>query len=158
MRLPSRDRRGARLEVFEEVAGKTELGRAHCAAPRELEGKRCLAVMEDELVVLLERPALARCPERGHLAARDDRQLERVLEGDAPPSVALAHHPPTLVDEREAAVQVVAHDGEERLEPASPDDRVCEALVDRERARELLELLAGELGERRLRDGDERSS
>ena len=113
-------------------------------------------MVEHELVVLLERPALARCPERGHLAARDDRQLERALEGDATPPMALAHHPPALVDEREAAVQVVAHDCEERLEPASPDDRVCEALVHRERARELLELLAGEVGERRLRDGDER--
>ena len=99
---------------------------------------------------------LARSPQRGHLAAGDDGELERVLEGDAAPAVALADHAPALVDERQAAVEVVADDGEERLEPAPLDDRVGEALVDRERARELLELLAGEVRERRLRDGDER--
>ena len=61
-----------------------------------------------------------------------------------------------LVDERQAASEVVAEDCEQRLQPAPVDDRLCEALVHLERLGDDLELLVREMGEDRLRDRDER--
>ena len=144
------------LEVLEEVAGQAQLGRAHRAPARELEGERRLPVVEDEAVVLAEVAALAGCLEGDHLAGRDDRQLEGVLEAEPVPRVALGDDAAVLVDEREAAAEVVADDGEECLQSAALEDRCGQPLVHLERARHLLELFAREMRHRRLRDGDER--
>ena len=46
---------------------------------------------------------------------------------------------------------------EERLQAAAVGDGLGEALVDLERLGDQLELLAGQVGEHRLRDGDERN-
>ena len=113
-------------------------------------------MVEHEPVVLAERPPLACGPQRRHLAAGDDRELERAVERRRPASVPLADDAALLVDEREAAVQVVADDGEERLEAPAADDGVGQALVHGQRPRLLLELLVRQVGEGRLRDRHER--
>ena len=70
--------------------------------------------------------------------------------------VPLADDAPALVDEGERAVEVVADDREQRLQPAPLEHGVGEALVHLERVRDLLELLVREVRERRLGDRDER--
>ena len=59
--------------------------------------------------------------------------------------MTLGDHAAVLVDEREAAAEVVADDGEQRLQSAALEDRVGQPLVHLERARHLLELLAREV-------------
>src|SRR4051812_6543224 len=119
------------LEVLEKIAGETKLGRADCPPARKLEGERRLPVMEDEAVVLAEVAALAGGLEGDHLTGRDDRQLQCVLEAEPVPRMALGHDPPVLVDECEAAAEVVADDGEKGLQPAALEDRCCQPLVHR---------------------------
>jgi len=70
--------------------------------------------------------------------------------------VALADHPAAVVDQGEAAIEVVADDGQQRLEAAPLEDGVGQSLVHLERACELLELLACKVRDCRFRDGDER--
>jgi hypothetical protein len=145
------------LQILEQVAGKAELGRAHRAPAGELEGERRLSVVKDEPVVLAEVPALARCLERHHLAGGDHWKLECAFEAKAIPCVALDDHAAALVDESEAATEVVADDGQERLQPTALEHRRGEALVHLECTGGLLELLVGEMRDGRLRDRDERN-
>ena len=111
-------------------------------------------MVKHELVVLAEGLPVPRGAKRRHLAVGHDRQLECVVEARPPPGVALADHSLLLVDEGEAAVEVVADDGEQRVDPAAADDRLREALVHGQCARLLLQLLVGEVGEGGLRDRD----
>ena len=112
-------------------------------------------MVEDEPVVLLERPPFPRGAQRGGLAVGDDRELERVVEARVSPGVTLAEDAAVLVHQGEAAVEVAADDAEQRLDAAPADDRVGEPLVHGQRARLLLELLVGEVREGGLRDRDE---
>src|SRR5919108_6264948 len=61
-----------------------------------------------------------------------------------------------LVHERQRATEAVAEDREQRRHAASLEDGLGEALVHLKRLRLLLQLLAREPAEGRLRDRDER--
>ena len=75
------------FEVFEQVAREAQLRGADCAATRQLEAERGLAVMEDEPVVLAERRAVAGGFRE---AAAAERELERPVERGVAAGVALA--------------------------------------------------------------------
>ena len=75
----------------------------------------------------------------------DNRKLHRPLETDAATTMTLADDTPALVDQREAAVEVVADDREKGFDPPALEYGVGEALVDGECALELLELFVGEV-------------
>ena len=87
---------------------------------------------------------------------RDDRQLECALEGEAAARVPLADDAARLVDELEAAVEVAADDPEQVVEATALEDGVREPLVDGDRLRQLLEPLARDVRDGRLRDRHER--
>ena len=61
------------LQVFEEIAGESQLGRGHGMAARQLERECRLAVMENEPVVLARLASRMGDPERRDRATCDDR-------------------------------------------------------------------------------------
>ena len=113
-------------------------------------------MVEDQAVVLAELALLARRLQGDHLPRGDDGQLECAVEAESVPRVALCDDASALVDESEAAAEVVADHRKERLQAAALEHGRREALVHLERARHLFQLLAGEMRDRRLRDGHER--
>ncbi len=144
------------LEVVEEVAGETQLRGGDGVASGELEGEGRLGVVQDEAVVLAELAGRASRAQHRHLVVRHDRQLERVLEADAPSCVPLHEDASALVDECEAAPEMARDDGQQALGAATVRHCLREPFVHLEGLGDELELLAREVAEDGLRDGDER--
>ncbi len=110
-------------------------------------------MVEHEPVVLPELTTVARGLEDGTAA---QRQLERRLERRATAGVPLREHASPLVEQRERAPEVAAHDRQERLHAAALEHGLREALVHLERPRQALELLVREPRAGGLRDRHER--
>ena len=144
------------LEVVEEVAGETQLRCGDGVASGELESERRLGVVQDQAVVLAELARRACRTQHRHLVVRHDRQLERVLEADAPSCVPLHQNASALVHQCEAAPEMARHDGQQALGAATVRHCLREPFVYLEGLCDELELLARQVAEDGLRDGDER--
>ena len=144
------------LEIVEEIAGEPKLRRRDRQPAGELERERRLAVVQDEAILVAERPSVPSHLQHRPVSVRRHGELERPREGELASRVPLADRVAVVVDEAEAAAQPLAQDAQERLDAEAVQHRRSKSLVHLEGLGEALQLLVRQVRERRLRDRDER--